>query len=467
MKPPLKNLGSLFLGDAGSRVIGFLITAYLARVLAPSAFGVLNIGLAVLGHLMIVGSPGIQVVEVRNVAAGRDGLPRRVGAVLSLRCVMALVLLGLTWLVSAVAVSDAVTRDVIRLYAAALVPYALLLDWYFQGKEDFLRLGLSRLLTYLVFGAAALLLVRSADDVRSAALAFLIGTIVATLFLGVAYTRAVKRPTMSWDLDLWASILRENLPVGLALFLAQVVSNFPPLVIGGVLDTASVGQYSAALKIVFLILLLDRLFNALFLPIISRYLATRQAEAPFLVTVTLKVVLVLLLPVVVCGFVLAEMAIMLVFGDGYAAAAPLLRIMMGFVVFTVLNSLFVCLLVGSGREKVYSRSMMIGTGILAIAAVVLTPLFGTAGTAVALVLGEFCTLVLMAHGALPSGVVPRGGTVVRPLVAALVMVAVVWLLKSLNPFAASGAGMVAYAVFSVAFPPMTGDEVRFLRDRIL
>ncbi len=467
MKPALKNLGSLFLGDAGSRVIGFLITAYLARVLAPSAFGVLSIGLAVLGHLAILGSPGMQVVEVRNVAAGQDGLLRRVGAVLTLRCMIAVVLLALAWLVTAVTIDDAALRDVIRIYAAVLIPYALLPDWYFQGREDFLRLGFSRLLTYVVFGAAAFLLVRSADDVRFAALAFLIGTVVATLFLGIAYVRSVKRPTFPLDLDLWASILKENLPVGLALFLAQVVSNFPPLVIGGFLDTASVGQYSAALKLAYLILLLDRLFNALFLPVISRYIATRPAEASHLVAVTLKALLVLLLPVAVCGYVLAEAGVSLVFGDTYAAAVPLLRIMMGFIVLTVVNSLFVCILVASGREKVYSRSMLIGTGVLALGAVVLTPLFGAAGAAWALVLGELCTVTLMIRGAQPSGVVPEGAAVVRPLLASLVMAGVAWLLQSMHPLLAAGAGLAAYAVVSVVLSPLTGDEVRFLRERLV
>jgi len=467
MKRPLKNLGSLLVSDAGSRVIGFLITAYLARVLAPSAFGVLNIGLAVLGHLAILGSPGMQIVETRNVAAKNSGLLERTGGVIALRFLFALLLFALTWIVTGMAISSSSVRDVVRLYAASLIPYALLLDWYFQGKEDFVRLGVSRVLTYVVFGTVVLLLVRSANDLALAPVAFLLGNLFAALFLGIAYVRNVGRPTLTWNPALWRAILRENVPVGLALFLAQIVSNFPPLVVGYFLEERDVGMYSASLKLVFLLLIIDRLFGALFIPVITRYFSGLAEEVPFLLTVTLKVLLILLIPVTLCGIALSRSAVMLVFGEGYLEAAPLLQIMMVFVLLTVLNTLFVSTLIGSGRERLYSRAMMVGTGVLAVAVVVLTALFNTVGAAVALLVGEISTLVLMIRGARGVAVLPSIRVLVRPIVACAAMALTLWLLRSADQMIACVIALLVYGAFIVASASLSKEEFQYLRERFV
>jgi O-antigen/teichoic acid export membrane protein len=467
MKRPLKNLGSLLVSDAGSRLIGFLVTAYLARVLAPSAFGVLNIGLAALGHLSILGSPGIQIVEARNVAAKRPGLLERTGGVITLRLLLACILLLLTWTVTVLAISSPAVRDVVRLYSASLIPYALLLDWPFQGREDFVRLGVSRLLTYVVFGAVAVLLVRSANDLVLAPVAFLAGNIVTALFLGIAFIRVIGRPALSWNPGLVRTILRDNFSVGVASFLAQVVSNFPPLVVGYFLENRDVGIYSAALKLVFVFLIIDRLFGALFMPVVTRYVAERGEEVPFLLTVTTKVLLILLIPATLSGIALSRVAILLVFGDGYAEAAPLMQIMMVFAMVTVLNTLFVSTLIGSGREHDYSRSMIIGTAVLAITVVVLTPLFHTVGAAWALLAGELSTLILMVRGARAVTVLPSLRVFIRPGLACIAMAGVLWLLRSADQFVACAIALLAYGVVSLSLRSLSREELRYLRERFV
>jgi O-antigen/teichoic acid export membrane protein len=260
-------------------------------------------------------------------------------------------------------------------------------------------------------------------------------------------------------------VLRENLPVGVALLLAQVVSNFPPLVVGYFLDMHDVGIYSAALKLMFLLLLADRLFSALFLPVVARYVATRETEVPFLMTVSLKVLVIGLLPLIALAFALARPAVVLVFGPGYENAAPLFRIMTGFVGLTVLNSLYVCALIGSRREQAYSRAMMFGTAILAGAALVLTPIFGTTGASVALLVGEGATLGMMARRAREVAALPPLRTIIRPAGAFIIMAGLLWIVR---PTAlACITGLVAYAGIIIGSSALNREELRFLRERFV
>ena len=467
MKRSLRNITSFLVGDAGSRVVGFLITIYLARVLAPSAFGLINIGIAVLGYLALAASPGIQILETRNVATALGAMSDRVGAVLSLRVLLALILFLLTAVVATFAFESVATRLVIILYALSLFPYAILLDWFYQGREEFPLVSGSRLGNYVVYGVGAVMLVRAQGDVWLTPVAFLFGNAVGSVVLFVMYRRQHGNIQFSWQPAAWRDILRQNVPVGFAMFLSQSVSNLPPLVIGLLLGARNVGMFSAAMKLVFLVLIIDRLFNALFLPAVTRYFVSRTEEVPFLLSVTLKLVLFLLLPLLVIAVVVSPEAIALVFGSGYEEASPLLRVLLGYVLLTVVNSVFVCTLIGAGLERRFTRAIMIGTAILAVAVVGLTFVFGTVGGAVGVLVGEGSTLLLMIVEVTRITRLPPLPDMLRPFGATAAMAITGALLVNANHSLGIAASVVVFFLVAMLTGGIRKEEIRYLRERIV
>ncbi len=467
MKRHLRNILAMIAGDAGSRVIGFLVTVYLARVLAPAAFGMITLGLAVLGHLSLAASPGIQILEVRNVAASHGSSGQRAGAILTLRLALSGCLFFLAWIVCSLFLGPGATRDVIVLYTLSLVPLALMLDWFFQGKEDFPVLSASRIANYLAFAAATILLVRSAGDVRLTPVAFFTGNAVAAGLLLIVYYRRNGPLAVSGSARLWRSILKENLPVGAAAFLAQVVVNFPPLVVGFFRSEAEVGIFSAAMKVAFVVLILDRLFYAVFLPLSSRYLSARREDAAFLLTVTLKSLLYLLPAAAICVLVLAPAAVAMIFGSGYEGAVGVLRILTTYIVLTVLNTVFVCALLSAGRERRYSRAMALGTGALAVVVVAMTAVFGAPGAAAGVVLGEGLTMLLMFLEARKVVPLPPATVLIRPAFA-VTAIGILWFLL---PGLSAGVMLVLFLAVIILAGPVTGafekEEIRFLRERLV
>jgi O-antigen/teichoic acid export membrane protein len=467
MKRPLKNLLSLGLGDAASRVVGFLVTVYLARTMGPSDFGVFNIGFAVLGYLGLVASPGIQVLEARNAARLTGIDAERVGAVVSLRLVLALLLWGGTIGVSHLAIEDEMTRHVIILFAAALVPLALMLDWFFQGKEDFVVVGLAKLVNYAVYGSFVLVLVQSSRGPLMAAAAFGAGNVAGAVLLWTIYHHRCGPVGLQWSPVTWRHIAAAGVPVGAAMLLTQSAINLPPLVIGMIAGNTDVGWYSAAMKLVFFLLIIDRLLNALFLPAVTRYVTSRPDEAPYFVAITSKVIILAALPAVMLGVVLAPVAITWVFGSGYDDAIPVLQILMGFFLFTLLNSIYMATLIGAGREAVYTHNAAVGALLLVLMVVALTLLAGIEGAAFGVVAGEFLILALMMRAT--KLVLPlRLGTVVtRPMIAGIVMVLTAYFSREAGPPAAGALACAAYVVSIIALKGFTRQEFRFLRERFV
>jgi O-antigen/teichoic acid export membrane protein len=467
MKAPLRNIMSLLSGDAATRGIGFLISVYLARVLAPESFGVISVGMSVLAYLVLANGPGIQLVETRNAAATPGGLNVRTGAVLAMRISTVVPLLALTAVVMIMGKTPEATRTAVLIFGVSLVPFALSLEWFFQGKEAFPSLTFSRIGNVLVYGLCCLAFVASSGDIVHAGLAFLAGNLTGVLWLGVLYVKRFGMPEFRWDPASWWAIFRENAPVGGAAFLAQSSVNLPPLVTAWYLGTVATGNYSAAMKLVLILLSADRLVNALFLPLVSRLVATKEEEVSHLLTVALKTMVVTILPALLMAYHLAMPAIAAVFGVDYGEAVPVFRILTGYVGLTMLNSLLVCTLLAYRKTGAYSRIVSTGALVFAAGAFVLTPILGLAGTAMSVVIGEAVDLVLLARAVARVVTLPRISEFLRIIPAAAVGVGV-----SLAGF---GSGeferaVISGMVFSVVLWLSGGipaAELRFLRERII
>ena len=135
------------------------------------------------------------------------------------------------------------------------------------------------------------------------------------------------------------------------------------------------GQYNAAMKLIFLLLILDRIVNAVFLPAVTRMIVRNRSEAEKLVDVGLRVLLVVGIAAMICGILLAPYAVVWVFGSSYGGGIIVFQILLIYVMLTLLNSIVVCALVGAGGDRMYAGVITAGTIALAVFLLVLTPLW--------------------------------------------------------------------------------------------
>jgi O-antigen/teichoic acid export membrane protein len=392
----------------------------------------------------------------------------RAGAIVSLRLLLATFLWVLTGAASALFIEQASTRMVILLFSATAFPVALTLDWPFQGKEQFGDAAGARLAQYVIYGALVFFLVQGPEDVALSAVAFGGGSFVSVLILWIRYRQRWGALRLNFSPPLWRSILTAGVPVGVAMFLAQSVSNFPPLVLGYLASKSDVGIFSAAMKVIFVALLLDRVFNALFLPVVTRHFARDvHDESHRLLQTTLRILLAVVLPCAISGGILGREAIRLLYGEGYEAAAPVLAVLMAYFLFTLLNSFFTAVLIGAGREADYTKMTCWGAVVLLIAVVAGTALSGVMGAAAGVVAGEFVTVVLMGFAAKGSFGFPLANNLWRPVVAAACMLTCAIICRDLNPYLATVVSCAIFLASLVIVRGITTEEVQFLRERFV
>ncbi len=321
MKPHTRNIASLFGFDAIARLLGFASTTYLARILGNGTFGMINLGLAVFSYGLIISSPGLHTIGTRIVSqrlANDDAVIKHVTA---LRFILAILTFAAMTLACLILVHDTTMRYIVILYSASLLPFAFQIEWFYQGKQRVAALGASRAAGLFSFVVLLFFIVKSETDVLLVPVVYFVNAALNAAILYFIYRRGKSEKSVVNVFPQvtlrWKSLLGQSLPVGAAVIIGQAVLNLPVILLGVFATAFDIGNFSAASKLIFFLLAIDRAVYILFYPLVARSIAATPAEVGPQVSRILNYILIAILPMCAGGLALARPVIMLVFGSQY------------------------------------------------------------------------------------------------------------------------------------------------------
>jgi O-antigen/teichoic acid export membrane protein len=466
-----KNIVSLFGFDALVRLLGFIATTYLARILGGGAFGLINLGLAVLSYGIIIASPGVHIIATRVISREFTNEGAVIRRVAGLRIALAILTFAVVVAASILAIHDSLTRSIVIVYGASLFPYALSIDWYFQGKRQLGIIGASRAVALLAFIAFLFLFIKSRADILLVPAAYFVNTLLAVLLMYWFYLRRRVRTSASGqenpeDLG-WKTLLRQSIPVGAASFMGQAVLNFPIILLGVFATSLDIGYFGAASKFIFFLLAIDRAIYSLFYPLVARTAASNPMELGKQISRVLRYLFIIALPVCAGGLVLARPIVLLIFGSQYDNSAHLMQILLFYFLFTVLNSIFAYAVIAVGREKRYSAIIVTISVLLLASLVPLTFFWHATGACLGMVIGELLMMVFMYRECRRSIRSRVTLEFVRPMASSLLMGGVLFILPHSGFLVSLSVGMVTYFSALLLLKGITRDDILFLKERLV
>jgi len=422
MRQLTKNFLSLASSEIARKVLGFLAVAYLARKLSLADFGLVSLGFTILSYTINISTAGLNLYGIRETAHGSANT--LAGRLLSLRLAIASVVFVLTALIGAIFVQDPTMMKLIVAFNCSLFAQSLLLEWHFQGKEQMNTISFGKSVTAAVYLVLVLLLVRSDHDILWVAVAAVSGDIVMMFFYYMKYRREGNEVRLSVDRSAWKQMLQQSLPLGIGTVLGQISTNLAPLIIAIILTNNDVGLYSAASKLVVFLLLFDRVFGVLLLPASARLKSVSPEQLSPRLGEALRWILLAALPICVGGTLLSNDIIQLVFGGNFAPAGGLFRILIWFLCFTMIHTVFTSGLVAVAPSGVYGRVMGISAIVYVVSITVLTRFYGLEGAVFAVVCSEGVTL-LVARRSLRPYLHIRTSVPIHWVITALAVMAIV------------------------------------------
>ena len=393
MKRFSKNLLSLFSADVARRLLGFISVAYLARVLGKDGFGEVNLGFAVLAYVMVLSAAGFPTLGTKKIAQRES--PELVGNVIGSRLIATIIVLLVVVFTVLITVQNTTIAWLIILFSCAVVPQIFFVDWFFQGKETLGIVSSARVMQAIVYLSVVLVFVRTINDIMWVAVGSIAGECVASVLLFIRFR--IKHGDVNIHIKPSLHLLKQSIPLAVGIVLTTLVINYPSLALGIFTTTSDVGTYSAASKLVYFLLMGDRILVLLLLPASARKYSDSPETFNRMLTDAMRWILIISLPVAVGGILIANKLIAIIYGSGYSSSIAVFQVFIWYFFITMLHTVYSTGLIGVGGEKSYGRIMLVTAFTYLISVTAGTCLFGAIGAAFGVVIAEGISVLLMKH----------------------------------------------------------------------
>jgi O-antigen/teichoic acid export membrane protein len=391
MKRLSKNLLSLLSADIARRLFGFISVAYLARVLGKEGFGAVNIGFAVLTYVMVLSAAGFPTLGTKKIAQGES--PELVGSVIGSRLITTIFVLLAMCIVVLAAVPNTSFAWLVILFSCAVIPQIFFVDWFFQGKETLGMVSVARAMQAMVYLVVVLIFVRTVNDLLWVALGSIAGECVASIMLYMRFR--MKNPDVRIHINASLHLLKQSIPLAVGIILTTLVINYPPIALGIFTTTALVGTFSAASKLVYFLLMGDRILVLLLLPASARKYSDSPESFNRMLTDAMRWILVVSLPVAVGGILIANQLIAILYGVEYGSSVAVFQVFIWYFFITMIHTVYSAGLIGVGKDKSYGKIMLMTACVYVLSVTAGVILFGAIGAAFGVVISEGISALLM------------------------------------------------------------------------
>jgi O-antigen/teichoic acid export membrane protein len=391
------NIFYLTLSEASSRIIIFIGTVYLARVLGKAGFGSFSLSLAVATYFWMVADMGVERYGTREIAKNKDITGELYNILNSLRLFLATTLFLIFSFV--LYFIDMPLDNKITLLAGAFyaVAFSLSTDWIFRGIEKMQYILVGRLITSVLFVGGIYLFVKAPSDTMFATSIYSCSFLVGSLsFMGLLHRKLDISFSFKITFSKWWVYIKESFYFALIGFFFSFFIFVPILFMGFLSTPDELGIFSASHRLTLVIIQGGLLITLAYYPTLSYLYISDMDQFRKLHARFQRIIIGLALPACTIGAVLSGDIILLLYGASYIDSKGILNILIWLSFLVLIRASFVNTLLSANFHRTTMIVNAIGTIFIILFSLLLIPNYGGYGAAWSLVISEIITLILIA-----------------------------------------------------------------------
>ncbi len=390
-----------------NKLIDFGFAAFYLRLLGPAGSGSFQTAIVTAGIFDIVANFGLDILLIRDVASDRDKAPNYLLNTTVLRlgagAVAALPVIAIIAVTNLSPDATALTRP--EILATALIMIGMVFSGMSKGvtglfyvhEEAEVPNAMTTVTTILKVGFGVTALLLGFGFVGLAAVSILTNVITLSLLLAIALRRYTLRGPWRLDWALQRHMLRAGFPLMLIHLLQTVFISIDSYLLRVLLDNGQevAGWYSSAYKWFNALQIVPSFFTLALFPIISRRITESLDAARQMYALSLKLMLLLALPVAAMTHYLAVPLVQIVAGEQFLPAGAIaLQIVIWSIPLGWLNSVTNYVLISLGLESKQPRAFTVAVLFNIVANFIFIPRYSYVAAGVTTILSELVLLVL-------------------------------------------------------------------------
>ena len=371
-------------------LINLILFPYVSRVLGVDMVGKVGFVNETVNYFSLFAVMGVATVGIREIAACGDDREKRSRVFSSLMAIVGVLTFGVTlvYLGSLFVVNRfQADRNLFVIGTGTLLFTSLLIEWFYQGMENFRYITIRSILVKLAYAAAVFLTVRRPEDYLIY-FALTVGAVIVNAVINIGYSRRYATLSLH-NVDLKA-YLKPVFSLGMYKVMVSMFTTFNVIYLGFVSTETECGYYYTSKKLFYLVLGIFSAFAAVMLPRMSSMLADRKSqEFSQKIDQSFDIVFAFAIPLIVLFVLMAPQIIILMSGSGYEGAVTPMRILSPVLLVTTMAQIWTMqILIPMRKDRVILVTSAIGAFLGILVNILLVKRLGAVGSALVLLISE-------------------------------------------------------------------------------
>lgn len=394
-----KNAAVLLLSKVLSAILIFWYTIQIARYLGPPGFGVLCFALAFTRIFGIFTDFGFHLLTVREVSRDNSSAAKYLRNINGMKVVLGGFVLGAIVITINLLDYPAETIRVVYWVGLSIVvaSFSQALCSIFHAHQRMEYDSLGKILNALLMLGGVLLAVRLRWTVMGLALLFAVSSVVLLLYnlmvlrfvFKDVFSKWVGAGLVEFDWGFCKPTLKQALPFGLTAVFGMIYHWIGTVMLSTMKGDVVVGWYSAAYRIILVLLLVPSAFDMAVYPVMSRLYVSSRNSLELMCEKGFKYLTFIGIPIGIGGMLLADRIILLVFGSEYVPSIIALQILVWSAVLIFIGAPFASLLNSINKQIILAKIVGVAVALNIFLNLILIPKYSYVGAGIATVISEF------------------------------------------------------------------------------
>lgn len=377
-------------------IFPFITGIYVARVLLQGDIGKIESAKNLAQYFVILSFLGLPTYGIREISKVRDN-KKELNKIYSELIALNTISTGFFSILYYVLIASIpYYRENFVLYAVAGISIILNFlnnTWLFDGLEEFKYTSIRNVIFKAVSFVLLIILVKSQDDYLWYLIISVVGT-AGNYLLNILHSkRFAKISFRGINLKRHLKPVLYLVVVNLAI---EIYSLVDVTMLGLLSGDNNVAIYSYGMKIYKILIQVVNTFTMVLVPRISFYYEKGMIdEFNTLITKTLKIILLISIPMVIGVFFVSDYLITAIYGEEYSQSAQVLKILSLILIISPIGYLLGSrILLVTGQEKKMIIPVVSGAIVNVIGNLVLIHFYNEIGAAIASVIGEVAVMII-------------------------------------------------------------------------